>query len=134
MIRSVADVAVVEQLREFFARDAHGCAAVYLFGSRARDDFRDDSDVDVAVLWETMPDDPWHAMLGLMSALSDVCGREVDVVVLNTASADVRHRVLRHECLILDRNRSARIKFEVATRNEYFDLLPMLRRIRKMAS
>ena len=119
-------------LRDFFERDPHGCAAVYLFGSRARDDFHERSDVDVAVLWETKPEDPVE--LRIAADLSRLFGREVDVVVLNTASPDVRHRVLRHECLILDHNRSARIRFEVATRNEYFDILPMLRRYRKMAS
>ena len=41
--------------------------------------------------------------------------------------ADLRIRVLRAQRLLIDRNRAARIRFEVATRNEFFDLEPMLR-------
>jgi hypothetical protein len=38
--------------------------------------------------------------------------------------------VLRDGRLLIDRNRSARIAFEVRTRNEAFDLEPMLTRYR----
>jgi len=33
--------------------------------------------------------------------------------------------------LLLDRDRAARIRFEVRARNEYFDLLPTLNRYRR---
>jgi len=54
------------------------------------------------------------------------------VVVLNDAPADLVHRVLRDGVLVLETDRSARIRFEVAKRNEYFDLLPILRRYRRL--
>jgi len=38
--------------------------------------------------------------------------------------------VLRDGRLVVDRDRSARIAFEVRTRNEAFDLEPILRRYR----
>ena len=53
--------------------------------------------------------------------------RPVQLVVLNVAPADLRIRVLRAQRLLIDRNRSPRIRFEVTTRNEFFDLEPMLR-------
>ena len=46
--------------------------------------------------------------------------------VLNDAPVDLRARVLRDGRLILDHDRSARIAFEVRTRNEAFDLAPIL--------
>jgi hypothetical protein len=46
---------------------------------------------------------------------------------------DLAHRVLRDGLLLLERDRSARIRFEVRARNEYFDLLPHLRRYRRKA-
>jgi hypothetical protein len=49
----------------------------------------------------------------------------VDLVILNTASADLVHRVLRDGDLVLERDRGRRIRFEVAKRNEYFDLQPV---------
>ena len=51
----------------------------------------------------------------------------MDLVVLNRAPADLIHRVLRDGILVLDLDPSARIRFEVRARNEYFVLLPHLR-------
>ena len=50
--------------------------------------------------------------------------------MLNSAPADLRIRVLRDGHLIVDRDKSRRIAFEVRTRNEFFDLEPILRRYR----
>ena len=41
--------------------------------------------------------------------------------------------MLRDRQLLLDRDRSARLRFEVRSRNEYFDLLPVLQRYRAAA-
>ena len=104
-----------------------GIVAVYLFGSVARGTDRPSSDVDVAVLFEQPPparlDGP---RLELEGELERVLGRRVDLVVLNQAPADLRVRVLRDGHLLLERDRSRRIAFEVRTRNEAFDLAPML--------
>jgi uncharacterized protein len=129
----VADASTIDALREFFARDPHGCMTVYLFGSRARDDYRESSDVDVAVLWERVPEDPMDALgLGLKVDLEDLLQREVDVVVLNRASVDVAQRVIRDGVIILDRDRAARIRWEVDTRTEFLELLPALLEYRRM--
>jgi uncharacterized protein len=128
------DGAAIEQtLREFFARDPHGAAAVYLFGSQARGTARERSDVDVGVLFE---EDPPHALDDaadrLDAELESLLRKEVDVVTLNHASPDLAFRVIRDGKLLLEANKSKRIRFEVATRNEYWDLLPLLRICRRM--
>jgi predicted nucleotidyltransferase len=131
----VTDRAVETALRDFFERDPHGCAAVYLFGSRARDDWKESSDVDVGVLLETEPAPGLKAYrFDLQSELEDYLRKRVDLVVLDFAPAELRHYVMRGECLILDRDPSRRIAFEVRTRNEYWDLLPLLLRYRRLAS
>lgn len=50
----------------------------------------------------------------------------VEAVILNHASPDLVHRVLRDGEILVDRDRSARLRFEVQAHNEYFDLLPIL--------
>jgi uncharacterized protein len=105
--------------------------AAYLFGSTARGQSRAGSDVDIAVLFEPPPvhtlDGP---RLSLEGALERDLGVPVDLVVLNDAPVDVRARVLRDGRLLVDRDRAARIRFEVRTRNEAFDLQPVLDRYR----
>ena len=125
------DNEVADALRRFFEKDLHGAAAVYLFGSAAHGVLRHDSDIDVGVLLSQPPPSTLEGQpFDLEDELERALGRPVDVVVLNTAPADLRARVLRLGRLVLERDRSARIRFEVLTRNEAFDLEPVLRRYR----
>jgi hypothetical protein len=105
--------------------------AVYLFGSTARGTARADSDIDVAVLFEAPPPRTLSGpRLVIEGELERALGAPVDLVVLNQAPVDLRTRVLRDGRLLVDRDPSARIAFEVRTRNEAFDLEPVLARYR----
>jgi predicted nucleotidyltransferase len=91
------------------------------------------SDVDIALLFERDPPRTLEGLqLDLADELSGALGRPVDLVVLNRAPPDLIHRVLKDGTLLLDRNRGARIRFEVRARNAYFDVLPHLRRYRRI--
>ncbi len=119
-------------LREYFAKHGEGLVAVYLFGSVARGTAGPRSDVDVGVLFETAPPRTLQGMpFELEDELRKLLGRDVQVVVLNRAPADLVHRVLRDGILLLERDPAARIRYEVKIRNEYFDLLPYLERYRR---
>jgi len=75
------------------------------------------------------------SLAGLKTALAEDLeervGRCVDLLVLDHQPQDLVHRGLRDGLLVLENNRSARIRFEVTARNEYVDVLPMLRRYRR---
>lgn len=106
-------------------------AAAYLFGSHARGTDTPVSDVDVAVLFRAPPPRRLDApRFSLEGDLERELGRTVDLVLLNDAPVDLRIRVLREGRLLVDRDRAARIAFEVRTRNEAFDLEPVLARYR----
>ena len=113
----------------------HHITRLALFGSVLRDDFGPDSDVDVAVLLRNDPPSTLEGLhLGLESDLEQACRRPVDLVIVNRAPPDLVHRVLRDGVLLVERDRSARVRFEVRSRNEYFDVLPFLRRYRRMVA
>ncbi len=107
----------------------------YLFGSVARGDASDHSDVDVAVTIDpaaATADGPfgWDAecLTDLMAAL----GRnDVDLVVLNQAPPVLYHRVLRDGVRLLSRDLKATTTREGRALSRYFDYLPQLAKIER---
>jgi predicted nucleotidyltransferase len=125
---------VTRMLADYF-RERSDLAAVYLFGSVARGTAGPTSDIDVGALYRTTPAATLEAQpFADEAALSQLFGRRVQVVIMNTAPVDLVHRVLRDGILVIDRDKGRRIAFEVRSRNEYFDLLPILREYRKQAT
>lgn len=106
--------------------------AAYLFGSVARGTDSSNSDIDVGILLRTAPSGELNDLrFELEGHLERALGRRTQVVILNNAPPDLLHRVLRDGRLLVERDRAARIRFEVRARNEYFDLLPILKRYRR---
>jgi predicted nucleotidyltransferase len=102
-----------------------GVIAAYLFGSRARGEATEGSDLDVAVL----VGGPFgllerERLADRLAAASGVA--EVDVVVLDTAPLELRGRVVREGRLLYSSDEPARVAFHVRTLSEYFDFLPTL--------
>jgi predicted nucleotidyltransferase len=122
---------IAGRLADYY-RDRPDVVAVYLFGSVARGTAGPRSDIDVGVIYLTAPQSRLLAEPFLDEAnLAEQLERTVQIIVMNRASADLVHRVLRDGILVLDQHPSQRIAFEVQARNEYFDLLPTLRRYRE---
>ncbi len=119
------------RLRRAFATAPPEIIAVYLYGSRARGTATARSDLDLALLYRTPPAATLEGQpFDIEAEIERGLGIPVEIVVLNDAPVDLVHRVLRDGILILDRDRAVRIRFEVKTRNEYFDLQPHLARYR----
>lgn len=121
-------------LSRYFDQAPQQLLAVYLFGSEARRTAGAASDVDLGLLYTSPPPSTLDGLpLDTEADLERLLGRPVQAIVLNTAPPDLIHRVLRDGELLLDRDRSRRIRFEVDARNRYFDLLPFLQRYRRPA-
>ena len=102
-----------------------GLVAAYLFGSQGRREATASSDVDVAIWLEQTPQSFDEYPFDLVADLEQALGKPVDLVVLNAAPSDLVHRVLSDGVLLIENNRSARVRFEVRSRNDYFDMLPI---------
>lgn len=118
----------VEAARAILEGVSPDVVAVYLYGSRARGTASAGSDMDLGVLLRKAPP---PTLRNPAARIEDEVERAtrlpVQAVILNTASADLVHRVFRDGVLLLDRDPAARIRFEVQARNEYFDLEPVRR-------
>jgi predicted nucleotidyltransferase len=122
-----------EKLRAVVEAAPAEVVAVYLFGSRARNTARPNSDLDLGILLRAAPAPTLKsAARAIENAVERALRVTTEAVVLNSAPADLTHRVLRDGVLVLDRDRAARIRFEVQTRNEYFDLAPLRRLYRRI--
>jgi predicted nucleotidyltransferase len=120
------------RLRTALSTSDDDVLAAYLFGSVARGSAHDASDVDVGVLLREPPSGRLNDLpLSLEGKIERDLGRVVQVVVLNEAPPDLVYRVMRDGRLLLDRDKSSRIRFEVRLRGLYFDLLPVLNRYRR---
>ena len=122
-----------QHLCEFFQSRPEVCS-VYLFGSRAAGTARADSDIDVGLLYFQPPAATLTSMpFGDEAQLSAELRLPVQLIVMNTAPVDLVHRILLSQRLLLDKDPSFRIRFEVKRRNEYFDLKPILDQYRRRA-
>jgi predicted nucleotidyltransferase len=117
----------IDAIAAYFARQPD-VAAAYLFGSAARGQADQLSDVDIAVLLDARlgVEESVERQLRIMSDLEEYSSREVQVVVLNRAAPLLVYQAIQHGILLYERSREERIDFEVLTRRVYFDLKPRL--------
>jgi predicted nucleotidyltransferase len=101
--------------------------AAYLFGSLAQGQATPRSDVDVAILLADISDPSVviDRQLQLMGDVERFADREMDVVILNSAPPILQHQVLRHGRLLYERDRQARVDFEIQAGKTYADLQPL---------
>lgn len=130
----MVDAAIQDRVADVLERQGADLVCAYLFGSEARGEAGAESDVDLAVLFTKEPPPSLDGLgLDIAADLEHALGRNVDLVVLNRASPDLVHRVLRDGILIHEKDHAERVRFEVKSRSEYFDVLPYLREYRRAA-
>ena len=114
----------VSILEPFLAR-RKSIEVVFLFGSSVSRRMHRASDVDIGILFGSVPN--LSQLNALTAELSSLLKKEVDLVVLNHASPILRMQVLKKGVLVFARNLRTYHQFFVDTVNQYDDL----KRIRK---
>lgn len=97
---------------------ARGAVFAFVFGSRARDDYRPDSDLDVAAWWRADPPLSFDVLLPA----------GVDLLVLNGAPLELAGRVALDGRLLFDDDPAQRVRWLAMTRKIYADELPRMQR------
>jgi predicted nucleotidyltransferase len=105
-----------EQLKERLSQDPNILFAL-IFGSHAKPRRRPPRDLDIAIFFR----DPPYGLevLDLIHELSEFTKQEVDLVVLNRASAFLRHQVMKHAIRLFIRDRVAYRQFREKTMTDY---------------
>lgn len=99
----------------------------FVFGSVARGNLREGSDLDVALLLRRVPSPQKRLTLRTKVAdkLSSLFGRETEVIFLNNAGSILKYQVARDGKLLFERHKSAEKKFRLNAIKEFFDYLPI---------
>jgi len=117
-LRNTKNKGLTSRLGAFFNEEGNVKLA-FLIGSFAKGTAREDSDVDVAVLFGSRPD--MEDALELTERLSLLLKRDVDLVVLDTAGPVIKMQALKTGILLCAAEGTYE-DFFVATINEYDDL------------
>lgn len=101
-------------------------AAAWVFGSTARGDADEDSDLDLAVLLRPEAAGGARPLLQELASALERCSPsgQVDILVLGEQGPVLRHRILAEGKLIHDADPNARVDFEGRTIAEYLDWKP----------
>lgn len=110
---------IVGTLHNYF-RTKEEILLAFVFGSAVSGLLTNESDVDIAILFSSMPEFP--ELLNIRDELSGIINKEVDVVVLNDSSPVIRMQVLKNGKLIKRKDDVIYNNFYVKTVKEYDDL------------
>lgn len=101
--------------------------AVYLFGSQARGDFRESSDIDLGFLFSESPSLDDHAKI-LTDLQSLLASDKIDIAILNDASPQLKFdAVSEGQLLYKNISEDDLNQFELHIIREYFDTEPFRR-------
>ena len=102
----------------------------YLFGSAIRGGFNKESDLDIAVYFNDRmtPDEQFQKRLHLIEHLQNRTGKNVEVINLSEInSIFFKFVIIKEGKVILEKDHSRRVDFELKTMNDYYDFQPFLR-------
>ena len=92
----------------------------YVFGSYVSGKLRNDSDIDIAIyLSDEMPTDEY---LDLKMKLTTVFKREVDLIILNSATPLLKFEICKKHIRLFTRDEIEESNFKVKTLFEYNDV------------
>ncbi len=108
----------IEKIKAFADSKSH-LVAVYVFGSVAAGRNRRGSDLDIAVMTDRVIEG--FELVQMETALSNLVGCDVDLVVFGQASPLLQHQILKYGRLVYGFDSMERVTQEVSARRQYLD-------------
>jgi len=106
----------LNDLKQYLLRDHNTCFAL-IFGSHASGHARHNSDLDLALWFRDPPQG--LALLDMINTLSNISQKEVDLVALNSASAFLRHQIIKEGIRFLIKDSVSYRQFREKTMIDY---------------
>jgi len=102
--------------------------AVYLFGSQVDGTAHAKSDYDFGLLFKILPalEETSLLMLEIEEEAAKILNREVDIVILNSATIEQRFMIISRGVLLYTSDDDKRTDFEDITIRDYLDFKPFL--------
>jgi hypothetical protein len=113
-----ADDKAVKRLKDYCNSDPNIIFAL-IFGSTTTGKNKKNSDLDIAIYFKIPPEG--FDILKFINKLSELSGKEVDLVILNYASALLRHQVIKHKINITIKDMMLYREFREKTFDDYFE-------------
>ncbi len=114
---------------EKFARSYDIIAAAYVFGSSIVGKERRASDIDIAIMVRGSMGG--FERVQLETELSNLLGKDIDLVVFGSASPLLQHQILKCGRIVYEADPRERVRQEVTARREYLDSLVLYRMLGK---
>jgi predicted nucleotidyltransferase len=92
----------------------------YIFGSYVTGNIRRNSDIDIGIYLEKKMGPKEY--LKIKMDLTEACGREVDLVILNDATPLLRYEIYKNNMLLFTRDKVIESNYKVKTLFEYNDV------------
>lgn len=117
---------IIGKMVEYFSKKPE-ITAVYLYGSYARGEANEMSDIDLGVVLKERQLEAFSIPeVQMAEELSDITGIKVEIQNLELCRIDFAHRVVSEGLLIYSGDEKLRVEFEEKIFRDYFDIKPML--------
>ncbi len=116
---------IFKKLEEYFNKECF--QLVFIFGSFACGRVAQESDIDLAILFNKKPE--IEKIIKISSDIPEITNRKADIVILNDASPIIKMQVLKNGKILKKQSDRIYSDFFIKTIKEYDDL----KRIRKEA-
>ncbi len=110
-----------KQIVDFFKEVPH-IACLILFGSYAKNQATEKSDVDLAILWENGRSPDTETLIYLREDFSSRIGKEIDLVSLNGSSPILEMQVYNHGKILLLNKSKEFAEYQMRLFSDYAEL------------
>lgn len=121
-------VGILDKLEQY-ATSKGLIIALYVFGSTATEKDKPGSDIDIAIMTRGPMDG--FERVRLETELSNLLGKDVDLVIFGRASSLLQHQILMYGHLVYEADPKERVRQETTARRQYLDSLFLYRMIGK---